>query len=98
VSAASAELADPAAWAVPAVSAELAGRARMLARNDVDDHEDGRARALAAELRMAVGLSGRRQAQAYLQAALDQLAEAVGPRPELALVASEIERLEATYG
>ncbi len=82
----------------PATFVELAGRVRMLARNDVDDHEDGRARALAAELRMAVGLSGRRQAEAYLKEALDQLADAVGPRPELDLVASEIERLEATYG
>jgi geranylgeranyl pyrophosphate synthase len=82
----------------PATFSELAGRVRMLARNDVDDHEDGRARAQAAELRMAVGLSGRRQAESYLQVALDQLAQAVGPRPELALVASEIQRLEATYG
>ncbi|HEX2660752.1 MAG TPA: polyprenyl synthetase family protein [Polyangia bacterium] len=56
------------------------------------------ARALAAKLRMAVGLRGRQRASAYLDKALADLRTAVGDRPELALVASEIERLERSYG
>ena len=91
-------------WAIAARTlptatfSELQGRARMLPRNDVDERDGGRTRSLAAELRMAVGLSGRRQAAAYLQAALDDLAREVGPRSELDLVAGEIERLENAYG
>jgi len=62
------------------------------------DPDGTRARALAAALRMAVGLKGRRQAQLYLQGALDELRAAVGERDELALLASELSRLEAAYG
>ena len=82
----------------PATYASLQGRARTLARQEVDPADDGRARGLAAELRMAVGLAGRREAAAYLESALDDLAREVGPREELALVASEIRRLEESYG
>lgn len=60
--------------------------------------DDGRARSLAAALRMAVGRAGRDQASRYLSAALAELSAAVGPRPELAAVAAEIERLGAAYG
>ena len=89
--------------ALPAARfAELQGRARSVARGPgrgrEDDREDVRARGLAAELQIAVGLAGRREASAYLRAALDDLAGQVGPRPELALVAAEIERLERSYG
>jgi geranylgeranyl pyrophosphate synthase len=82
----------------PATYAVLQSRARPLARKDVDPSDDARARALAAELRMAVGLAGRREATAYLESALADLAREVGPREELALVASEIHRLEESYG
>ena len=82
----------------PATYAALQGRARPLARKDVDPSDDARARALAAELRMAVGLAGRREAATYLESALDDLAREVGPREELALVADEIRRLEESYG
>lgn len=56
------------------------------------------ARALAAELRMAVGLRGRQEATWYLTNALDELRASVGDRPELGLVAAEIQRLERSYG
>jgi geranylgeranyl pyrophosphate synthase len=58
----------------------------------------GLARPLAAKLRMAVGLRGRRQAAAYLDESLRLLHRAVGERAELALVAAEIQRLERSYG
>ena len=91
-------------WAIaaqtlsPAAFTSLQVRAGMVARNDIDVTVDGRARALAAELKMAVGRTGRRQAASYLEGALDDLAAAVGPREELALIADEIRRLEASYG
>ena len=47
---------------------------------------------------MAVGFEGRRRASRYLEQALDDLRAAVGDRPELALVAAEIRRLEVSYG
>jgi geranylgeranyl pyrophosphate synthase len=56
------------------------------------------ARSLAAELRMAVGLRGRRQATAYLDDSLGTLRRAVGERAEVSLVAAEIQRLERSYG
>jgi geranylgeranyl pyrophosphate synthase len=63
-----------------------------------EDPDGTRARALAAELKMAVGMKGRRQAAAYLDNALGELRARVGERDELALLASEIERLEVSYG
>jgi geranylgeranyl pyrophosphate synthase len=60
--------------------------------------DDGRARALAAALRMAVGRDGRERSARYLRDALNELADAVGRRPELVAVAAEITRLEAAYG
>ncbi len=77
----------------PAAFAELQARARRVT-NEVDDG----ARSLAAELRMATGRAGRRQAADYLEAALNDLRGALGPRPELAFVAAEIKRLEESYG
>jgi geranylgeranyl pyrophosphate synthase len=56
------------------------------------------ARALAAELCTAVGFEGRRLASGYLARALSDLRSAVGDQPVLALVASEIRRLEVSYG
>ncbi|HVZ88620.1 MAG TPA: polyprenyl synthetase family protein [Polyangia bacterium] len=56
------------------------------------------ARALAARLRAAVGFEGRRQASRYLAQALADLRAAVGDRPEIPLVTSEIRRLEVSYG
>ena len=53
---------------------------------------------LAAELRMAVGMKGRRQAALYLDNALGELRKKLGERDELGLLASEIERLEVSYG
>ena len=55
-------------------------------------------RALAAELKLAVGMKGGRQAAAYLDNALGELRARIGERQELALLASEIERLEVSYG
>ena len=85
-----------------AVFSELQGNLRdLVAARDAagGDVVDGAAaRALAAKLRMAVGMQGRRRATAYLNDALGGLREAVGNRPELALVAAEIERLEHSYG
>lgn len=62
------------------------------------DTEHSRARALAAELRMAVGLAGRRQTSSYLRRTLHELREVVGDREELVLLASEMHRLEDSYG
>jgi geranylgeranyl pyrophosphate synthase len=76
---------------------ELQGNVReLVACKDSDG--DALARALAAKLRMAVGLRGRQQAAAYLHRALADLRRAVGDRPELAQVAAEIQRLERSYG
>jgi geranylgeranyl pyrophosphate synthase len=75
---------------------DLQADARAL--DDRADPDGTRARALAAALRMAVGLKGRRQARAYLDRALEDLRAQVGARSELALLAAEIERLEASYG
>jgi hypothetical protein len=65
---------------------------------EASDADDGRLRALAAALRMAVGREGRAPATRYLGRALADLRAAFGPRPELAAVAAEIERLEVSYG
>ena len=79
-----------------AAFSQLQASARALCESG--DPDGTRARALAAELRMAVGMKGRRQACAYLEGALRDLRERVGDRVELALLASEIERLEVSYG
>ena len=79
-----------------AAFAELQDTARALREGSSAD--DGRARSLAAALRMAVGREGREQSARYLRAALADLSAAVGPRSELAAVAAEIKRLEAAYG
>jgi geranylgeranyl pyrophosphate synthase len=60
--------------------------------------DGARARALAAELRMAVGLKGRRQTATYLERALRDLRAEVGERDEVELLAQEIDRLEGAYG
>ena len=78
-----------------AAFAELQDAAGALREGSADD---GRARSLAAALRMAVGREGREQSTRYLRAALADLSDAVGPRSELAAVAAEIKRLEAAYG
>jgi geranylgeranyl pyrophosphate synthase len=65
---------------------------------DGGDPDGTHARALAARLRIAVGLKGRRQAAHYLRSALADLNTSVGDRAEMALLAAEIERLEASYG
>jgi geranylgeranyl pyrophosphate synthase len=90
-------------WALAAVEPDLDAEtfhdlqasAVALAERDGDD---ARARALAARLRMAVGRQGRSQANGYLQRALADLRGTVGERAELASLASEIRRLEASYG
>jgi len=77
--------------------ARLQASARALLAEGADP--DGtRARALAAALRMAVGLKGRRQTRVYLQRALDDLRGHVGDRDELGALALELERLEEAYG
>jgi len=89
-------------WALAAEALDEPTFARLQAsvRALVDgaDLDGTRARALAAALRMAVGLKGRRQAQRYLHAALDELRAAVGEREELLLLSNELARLEAAYG
>ncbi len=62
------------------------------------DPDGMRARALAAELRIAVGLKGRRETAEYLRRALGDLRAAVGEREELVLLEKEMGRLEASYG
>ena len=79
-----------------AAFSQLQASARRSAK--CGDPDGTRARALAAELRMAVGMKGRRQAAAYLDSALRELRGRIGDRDELALLASEIERLEVSYG
>jgi geranylgeranyl pyrophosphate synthase len=73
-------------------------QAAVRALGDDGDPDGTRARALAAQLRMAVGLEGRRQAAVYLETALDDLRAQVGDRREVALLAAEIQRLEVSYG
>jgi geranylgeranyl pyrophosphate synthase len=75
---------------------ELQASARAL--GEAREPDDGHLRALAASLRMAVGPEGRTLASHYLAGALADLRVAVGARPELAAVAKEISRLEASYG
>jgi len=43
-------------------------------------------------------MKGRRQATLYLDNALHDLRKRIGERDELGLLASEIERLEVSYG
>ena len=89
-------------WALAALEldagafSQLQASARAL--REGGDPDGTRARALAAALRMAVGMKGRRQAADYLESALGGLREQVGERDELDLLASEIERLEVSYG
>jgi hypothetical protein len=78
--------------------AELQALARQVAEGADGEADASRARSLAARLRVAVGAEGRRQASRYLSRALEDLRASVGDRPELALVAAEIRRLEAAYG
>jgi geranylgeranyl pyrophosphate synthase len=70
------------------------------ARTVVESSDTGSAgaRALAARLRSTVGFEGRRLASRYLAGALADLGAAIGDVPELVVVASEIRRLEASYG
>jgi geranylgeranyl pyrophosphate synthase len=53
---------------------------------------------LAAALQAALGMRGRRVARVHLERAIGDLERVLGPAPELALVTSEIDRLEAAYG
>jgi geranylgeranyl pyrophosphate synthase len=89
-------------WALAADALDDAAFARlqasMRALVEGADPDGTRARALAAALRMAVGLKGRRESKQYLQGALDELRAEVGSRDELALLAGELERMEAAYG
>jgi geranylgeranyl pyrophosphate synthase len=89
-------------WAHAAVDLDAAAFSQLQASAralcEGGDPDGTRARALAAELRIAVGMKGRRQAAAYLDSALRELRERVGDRDELGLLASEIERLEVSYG
>jgi geranylgeranyl pyrophosphate synthase len=82
----------------PAAFTELQDGARAISRGE--DRDDTRARAVAAGLRLGVGPAGRREAHRYLADALDRLRAALGgdARAELAQVASEIARLEVSYG
>lgn len=54
--------------------------------------------ALASALRNALGVRGRRVARQALARGLGELAQAVGPRPEISDITGEIARLEASYG
>ena len=89
-------------WAHASVELDAAAfsqlQASARALSECGDPDGTRARALAAELRMAVGMKGRRQATIYLDTALCALRERIGDREELGLLASEIERLEVSYG
>ncbi|MBC8132941.1 MAG: polyprenyl synthetase family protein, partial [Deltaproteobacteria bacterium] len=76
--------------------AHLQSSVRVLV--DGGDADGTKARALAAELRMAVGLKGRRQTTTYLGQALRDLRYTVGERDELGVLAGELQRLEASYG
>jgi len=77
--------------------ARLQASARALL-SDGADPDGTRARALAAALRMAVGLKGRRQTRLYLHGALADLRGQVGDRDELGALALELDRLEEAYG
>jgi geranylgeranyl pyrophosphate synthase len=79
--------------------ADLQADARAVSERR-DEADGARARALAAKLRMAVGQEGRREASRALADALADLTAALGDeaRPELALLATELQRLEVSYG
>jgi geranylgeranyl pyrophosphate synthase len=89
-------------WALAAEELDEPAFARLQASvralTEGADTDGTRARALAAALRMAVGMKGRRQTNLYLQQALCDLREQVGDRDELAALADELNRLEAAYG
>ena len=89
-------------WAHAAIELDAAAFAQLQAGvralSNGGDPDGTRGRALAAELRMAVGMKGRRQAALYLDNALGDLRKRIGEREELALLAREIERLEISYG
>ncbi len=53
---------------------------------------------LAASLRGALGVQARRLARQELARGVNELAQAVGPRPEIPHISAEIARLEASYG
>jgi geranylgeranyl pyrophosphate synthase len=76
--------------------AALQAEARKVA--DSGDADGPAARALALRLRDSVGFEGRRRASGTLAEALGELRAAVEDRPEIALVAAEIRRLEVAYG
>jgi geranylgeranyl pyrophosphate synthase len=88
-------------WALAAERLDAPGFAALQAAAravaDAGDADGPPARALAAQLRAAVGFEGRRQASRYLERAFDDLRAAVDDRPEIALVAAEIRRLETAY-
>jgi hypothetical protein len=89
-------------WALAAERLDDAAFASLqaAARTVVDssDADSADARALAARLRSTVGFEGRRLSSRYLAGALADLGAAIGDAPELVVVASEIRRLEASYG
>jgi geranylgeranyl pyrophosphate synthase len=86
-----AEALDPPAFAALQTAARLV-RAQALSGNRP------RTEPLAAELRAALGVRGRRAARVHLERAMLDLEHDLGPVSELRLVTEEIERLEAAYG
>lgn len=91
----------PWAWAARDLDqrafAALQGEARVIqARALAGHHPD--TETLAAALRTAVGLRGRRTTRVLLERAMGDLESHVGPAPELRRVRDELARLEAAYG
>jgi geranylgeranyl pyrophosphate synthase len=91
----------PWAWAAQAMDevsfAGLQAEARVVCAQAVAGRRPA-TEPLAASLRAAFGVTGRRAARVHLERAMGDLECALGRAPELALVTEEIERLEVAYG
>lgn len=91
----------PWAWAAEALDeisfAALQADARVVQAEALAHGRSVATEPLAAGLRAAVGMRGRRLARLELARAVGELSQALGPLPEIPLITAEIARLEASF-
>lgn len=92
----------PWAWAAEALDevsfAALQADARVVHAQALARTQPPATEPLAAALRAALGMRGRRAARLQLARAVGELGQALGPVPEIALITDELTRLEESYG
>jgi geranylgeranyl pyrophosphate synthase len=91
----------PWAWAAESLDeisfAALQADARVVQAQALAGQANAGTESLAAALRAALGVQGRRRARLELARAVGDLSRVVGPVPEIPLINAEIARLEASY-